>query len=108
MRKYDKIPIKIINGPIKVNHCTIVAAGPKVILAELDCKSKYFNKDGQGWSSEDGPCVDLAADENTLYYDRRFSKNSWTTIYFPTLKGWSIFAVDCARYTCYIAFWKTS
>ena len=95
--------MEIQKGSIKVIRAYKVASGPRLVAIEVDLKSKHAVYAGLYWGDKGGQIL-LEADENTLWTDKRYKKETY--ISFPEYTGWEFHSHSVSRYTLSVCLVK--
>lgn len=94
--------IKVVQpGAPIINDAWVVYKTDRVILIEVDLKSKYCSV---GSSSGNGVFID--ANEHSLYLSEDYEREVSTWIEFPEAEGYSFFGSSSGRYTISLTFFK--
>lgn len=87
-------------GAIRVNAAQLYKERDEVVCIYVDLHSKRAEFIGSREGDDTAPSVYLGANEETLYLDESFPRESWTEIRFSDYIGWRIFATEGpSRYT---------
>lgn len=105
---HETVPVKTIKDKIKIVHrgkpviksASITEQSKKIVLLNIDCKSKYCDID-YFYNDDDYPGIGITASANSLYLDKRYQSDT-TVVTFPQYAGWRVFSATCTRYTCYV------
>lgn len=106
MKKTKKLPIEITRkGRVSINteHAVLLYRSKKVILCDIDIKSKNAETGGICYDRGYGPEIFLDCGEYTTNMDKRYACG-YTAIYFPTLVGWTIRGFQISGYTVQLTF----
>ena len=101
----DELPMRVtVQGAVRVNSATVERDYGDCLLVHVDLHSKRAVLECTGGSDEEGPCIYLGADENTLHLDDSQPREASTVVEFHELRGWRVFCADGpGRYTVSLA-----
>lgn len=92
-------------GHPAVNEAVIQATGENVVAILIDMKSKYCTISGITQEEDGAPSFYISAEDNSLYLNKEATSPD-TLVGFPEYKGWTVFAVNCSRYTITVCLIK--
>jgi hypothetical protein len=102
LKQFPEVKMNVQKGTIKVKRAYRVAGGPRLVAIEVDLKSKHAVYAGLCWG-DIGEII-LGKDENTLWTDNRYKKDTY--ISFPEYKDWEFHSHSVSRYTLSVCLVK--
>lgn len=103
----DKLKMRVTNkGAVRVNFAYIERSGSAVSAVGIDLGSKWASVLGASVNQAGSPTIAFEATKRTTNLAQCIHIETPTEICLPQFKGWTVWSVECSRYTARVCLIK--